>query len=373
MTVAATGGQGGLYTLSRKEGWRRYVDQPARVRPEQLTLAQLAALGGDAREDYNEARHDWHANFGIIKTPQLQALHDELAEIVATNRQDPDRVRGAAVIDALPGLGKTTIANTFARDFDRAQMRHRGVLTPDGHERLPVFRVGLTSRTTLRTLNRMICDFYGHPGTERANAAQLASYAVDCVLSCDTRVGVIDDIHFIDPHRKDGVEVSNHLKWLANELPVTFIYAGVGLAQRRLFAEGFTGEHAALAQTARRWTRLELPPFHISSNTGRREWLGLLKATERQLVLARNRSGMLVDIADYLFARSTGHIGSFVTLITRGCFRAIRTSVEQLTVDLLDTVRIDVASEQARDELAAAFAAGRLSTKPRAAARAKAS
>jgi hypothetical protein len=370
MTTALS--EHGLYTLSRKEGWRRYVDQPVRVRPEPLTVNQLAALGGQAREDYDEARHDWHANFGIIKTPQLQALHDELAEIVATNRQDPDRVRGAAVIDALPGLGKTTIANTFARDFDRAQLRRRGILTADGHERLPVFRVGLTSRTTLRTLNRMICDFYGHPGTERANAAQLASYAVDCVLSCDTRIGIIDDIHFIDPYRKDGVEVSNHLKWLANELPVTFIYAGVGLAERRLFAEGFIGEQAVLAQTARRWTRLELPPFHIASNAGRRGWVGLLKATERQLVLARNRPGMLAEIADYLFARSTGHIGSFVTLITRGCFKAIRTGVEQLTTELLDSVRIDVASEQARGELDAAFAAGRLTATPRT-ARAKAS
>jgi hypothetical protein len=26
-----------------------------------------------------------------------------------------------------------------------------------------------------------------------------------------------------------GVEVSDHLKWLANQLPVTFIYAGVGV------------------------------------------------------------------------------------------------------------------------------------------------
>jgi hypothetical protein len=46
--------------------------------------------------------------------------------------------------------------------------------------------------------------------------------------------------------------VSNHLKWLANELPVTFIYAGVGLAERRLFAEGLTGDSAVMAQTARR-------------------------------------------------------------------------------------------------------------------------
>src|SRR6266404_5369349 len=318
-----------LYSLSRKEGWRRYVDAPARQRPEPLTAGQLAALGGRAREDYDEARHDWHANFGILRTPQLAAVHDELELIVAAGRCDPDRVRGAAVIDALPGLGKTTAVNSFARGFD--------------HERIPVFRVGLTSNTTLRTLNRMICEFYGHPGAGRASAAQLASQAVDCVMSCESGVGIIDDLHFIDPRRKDGLDVSNHLKWLANELPVTFLYAGVGLAGRGLFAEGLTGANAALAQTGRRWTRLELPPFGIVSEQGRRDWQGLLKATERQLVLARARPGMLTGLADYLFERTSGHIGSFITLITRGCITAIRSGQEDLT---------------------AAFTAGRLSAAP---------
>lgn len=125
----------------------------------------MTGLGEDARQDYAEARHDWDANFGILKTPQLAGIHEELDQIVATNRQDPDRVRGAAVIDALPGLGKTTIANSFARGFDRTQIRRHGERTGEGHERLPVLRVGLTSKTTLRTLNRMICEFYGHPGT----------------------------------------------------------------------------------------------------------------------------------------------------------------------------------------------------------------
>lgn len=355
----------GLYSLSRKEGWRRWVDSPARQRPEPLTRAQLAALSHDARDDYDEARHDWHANFGILKTPQLAAVHDELEQIVATNRQDPDRIRGAAVLDALPGLGKTTIANVFARDFDRVQRRRLGELTEEGHERLPVFRVGLTSRTTLRTLNRMICQFYGHPGTDRANAAQLATFAVDCVLSCDTRLGIIDDLHFIDVSRRDGVEVSNHLKWLSNELPVTFIYAGVGLAERRLFAEGLSGDNAVLAQTARRWTRLQLPPFVITTDTGRRHWLSLLKATERQLVLADAHPGMLTDLADYLFARSSGHIGSFITLIIRGCWKAIRHRHERLTAELLDTVRIDEASEAARAALHAAFTTGTLTTATR--------
>jgi hypothetical protein len=353
----------GLYSLSRKEGWRRWVDTPPRQRPDALTRAQLAVLGPEARADYDEARHDWHANFGILKTPQLAAICDELEQIVATNRQDPDRIRGAAVLDALPGLGKTTIANTFARDFDRAQRHRLGELTDAGHERLPVFRVGLTSRTTLRTLNRMICEFYGHPGTGRANAAQLATFAVDCVLSCHTRIGIVDDLHFVDISRRDGVEVSNHLKWLSNELPVTFIYAGVGLAERRLFAEGLAGDNAVLAQTARRWTRLELPPFQITTDTGRRHWISLLKATERQLVLVDAHPGMLTGIADYLFARSSGHIGSFIMLIVRGCWKAIRRGEERLTVDLLDTIRIDEASEAARAALHAAFTAGTLTTR----------
>ena len=155
---------------------------------------------------------------------------------------------------------------------------------------------------------------------------------------------------------------------------MTFIYAGVGLAGRGLFAEGLTGANAVLAQTGRRWTRLELPPFEIVSGQGRRDWQGLLKATERQLVLARAHPGMLTGLAGYLFERTSGHIGSYITLITRGCFQAIRAGEEMLTAALLDSVRIDEASEQARRQLAAAFTAGRLSAttaarrKPKAAA-----
>ncbi|MEV7304334.1 TniB family NTP-binding protein [Streptomyces clavifer] len=348
--------QPSLFSLSRKEGWRRFADAPPRQRPETLTRAQLAALGEAAAEDYNDSRHDWHANFGIVQTPQLAGIHDELEQIVASNRQDGDRIRSAAVIDALPGLGKTTIANLFGRDFDRQQMRRLSTVTEAGHERIPVFRVGLTSNTTLRTLNRMICEYYGHPATDRANAAALASHALDCVLSCETQLGIIDDIHFIDLDRRDGLAVSNHLKWLANELPVTFIYVGVGLAERRFFADGLTGKNVALAQTARRWTRLGVDPFRLDTDQGRRHWRSLIKSTERQLVLAEHRPGMLLRNADYLFERTSGHIGSYFTLLMRGCYRAIRTGTESITREVLDGIRLDEASEQARKQLAATMA-----------------
>jgi hypothetical protein len=44
---------GALYSLSPKEGWRRYVDTPPRDRPEQLLPAQLKRLGDGAGEDYD--------------------------------------------------------------------------------------------------------------------------------------------------------------------------------------------------------------------------------------------------------------------------------------------------------------------------------
>jgi hypothetical protein len=75
------------------------------------------------------------------------------------------------------------------------------------------------------------------------------------------------------------------------------------------------------------------------------------------LVLARGRPGQLTCLSGYLFVRTGGHIGSLMTLVTRGCFKAIKTGGEQLSRELLDTVRIDEASERARVRLQAATGA----------------
>lgn len=332
------------YSLSRKEGWRRFVDTPPRTRPEPLTRAQVRALSDDAADEYRDRLADWHANFGTIGTPQVLQVREELDLIVASNRQDGDRVRGAAALDGHPGLGKTTIVNLFGREYDRRQRGRFGQLTEAGDERIPVFRVGLTSNTTLRTLNLMICEFYGAIGPSHPSAAQLTRIALDRVLACETGVGIVDDIHFVNQSSKDGIAVNNHLKWLANELPITFVFAGVGLEKRRFFEEGLTGESVALAQTARRWTRLTVEPFESHDPA----WTQLIKRIEAHLVLAEARPGDLVGLADYLFERTGGHIGSLITLISRGCYKAIGRGEDRLSRDLLDGLRIDEAAEKSR-------------------------
>ena len=352
------------YTLSRQAGWFARVEPPLRTAPARHTREQLDALDPVQRRRYDEQRAVWHANLGPIVTPQMQTLFCELDEIVGSNRQDGDRVRGAAVLSALPGLGKSTIAVCYGVRYHREQIDLYGERTPEGHLRVPVAYLALTSSTTMRSLNSALCRFFDHPGWAKGNAGLLAERATDCVLSCQTRLIIIDDVHFLDMNRRDGREVANHFKWLQSQFPVTFMFVGVGILERQMLSEGLCAADAAMAQTARRWTALSLGPFEIATDQGRRTWRRLLLAIERDLVLSDARRGMLADrLGDYLYARSTGHFASLMTLISRGCWRAIHTGTEQLTVELLDQVRNDEAAEQARQELATAFERGLLTTR----------
>ena len=352
-------------TLARKEGWQRFVDTADRVPPEPLTRTEIEALGENAYEDYNRQRREWHANLGPIKTPQLAALHEDLWDIVDSNAQDGDKAKGAIAIDAFPGLGKTTSVLAFAKDLHRREIKAEGAQTSAGHERWPVCRVGLTGNTGMLDFNRAMLSFFAHPGVSRGNAAQFAHRAMDNVLACESRVLIVDDLHFLRWRNTTGVEISNHFKYIANEFPVTLIFIGVGLAARGLFSEGCSYEDAVLAQTGRRTTQLDMRPFTVDNDEGRREWRQLLLTLEKRIVLADKHPGMLADdLSDYLFARSTGHIGSLMTLINRGCQRAVRTGVERIDIELLDRVKNDTAAEKARQELHAAIEARRITTKP---------
>ena len=354
-------------TLARKEGWAAFVNAVPRQRPESLTRSAIRALGDAAANGYNLRRREWHANLGPLKTPQLAALHEDLWDILDSNLQDGDKAKGAVAIDSAAGLGKTTAALAFGKDFHLREVAERGPRTAEGDERWPVCRVGLTGNTTMKDFNLAMLEFFAHPGVTRGTAAQYIRRALDCVLLCDVRLLIVDDLHFLRWRLSSGVEISNHLKYIANEFPVTLLLIGVGLEAGGLLSEGRSYSDAVLAQTGRRTTVLDMRPFLVSTEEGRREWRQLLLAIEERLVLADTTPGMLAEhLSDYLYARSTGHIGSLMTLINRGCQRAVRTGTERLTASLLDNVKNDAAAEKARQELDAAIRARNITTTPRA-------
>ncbi|WNB85786.1 AAA family ATPase [Cellulomonas sp. ATA003] len=280
-----------------------------------------------------------------MQTAQLTRAYGVIDQVMASNRRDSDKLRGAVVIDAAPALGKTTIATRYARDFHRKTIRRLGNRTPDGHQRLPVVYVPLNAGTTLKDLNLKLLRFYGHPAATRATRGELGALAVDCVQSCQTQVIVIDDLHFIDFKHRNGHEVSNHLKGLANEMPVTFIYVGVRLREKKFFDEGLLGQDAAYAQTSRRATRCEVAPFAIHTTAGARAWTALLAALEQHVLLAEPRPGMLTDHATQLHRRTQGCIGSLTNLLDRVCYLAIATGAETITTELITQVTTDNAAQ----------------------------
>src|ERR1700730_11867926 len=199
-------------TPSRKEDFLLFAETPPRTQPEQLTLRQVKALSEEARADRARRLRVWHANLGPFETPQLADLHEDMWDIIDSTEQ--------------------------------------GGFTPDGHERVPVCRVGLTGNTSMKDLNRSLLEFYGHSGRHRGTTAQMAHRALDCVQSCHCRLLIIDDLHFLRWGRTNGIEVSNHFKYIANEFPVTLLMVGVGLEGKGLFSEGDSFDDAPLAQTA---------------------------------------------------------------------------------------------------------------------------
>lgn len=333
------------YQLSRKQGWNAFVSSGPRDDFEVLTRQQMDALPADHLEDYNEARMVWNANLPTVKTAQLKAAYRVIDQVMASNRRDSDRLRGSVVIDAEPGLGKTTIATRYARDFHQKVYQRVGPQTPDGHQRLPVAFVPLSAGITLKGLNQQILRFYGHPAVDRASTSKLGALAVDCVSSCQTRLIVIDDLHFIDFRHRHGAEVSNHLKGLANEMAVTFIYVGVKLKEKRFFDEGLVGEQAAYAQTGRRATSCPVAPFSIKSETGFRGWIGLLRALENHIKLAEAQPGMLVDHAKELHRRTQGRLVSLTNLLDRVAYLAITSGAETVNADLIAATTIDNAAQ----------------------------
>jgi hypothetical protein len=334
------------YTLSRKQGWDRFVHAAPRRSFDVLSRTDMAQLSAEELEDYNEARLVWNANLPTVRTQQLTAAYSIIDQVMASNRRDAASLRGSVVIDALPGLGKTTIATRYAREFHLRQYRRDGPETTSGHQRLPVAFIPLSAGMTLKNLNQKLLEFYGHPAASRTSRAQLGSLAVDCVLSCETRLIVIDDLHFINFRHRNGSEVSNHLKWLANEMPVTFIFVGVGLEERKFFDEGLLGEDAIYAQTSRRATRCLVVPFTIRSTSGFRAWVDLLKTLEAHIKLADARPGMLTDLAKPIYLRTQGNIASLTNLLDRACYQAITSGVETINADLIKHATIDNAAQR---------------------------
>lgn len=113
------------------------MNTAAREPLEQLNRAEMSRQSAEELEDYTEARMVWNANLPTVKTHQLSSAFAIIDQVMASNRRDADRLRGSVVIDAAPGLGKTTIATRREDHFVKIIVDTDAGLILGAHLRVP--------------------------------------------------------------------------------------------------------------------------------------------------------------------------------------------------------------------------------------------
>src|SRR5258705_418098 len=155
------------------------------------------------------------------------------------------------VISGMSGTGKTTALTQLGRAHELAIRRR----FPDDGDRLPVIYVTVPPAATPRMLAVEFARFLGLEFPARANVTDITDAV--CSVAAHTRVDLVlvDEIHNISLATRAGAEVSDQLKYFAERLPATFIYAGVEVVAQGLFA-GARGR-----QIAGRFTVVAAVPF----------------------------------------------------------------------------------------------------------------
>jgi hypothetical protein len=328
--------------------WRHFVNEPAPIRPALITMAAYQAMSNAERSKYNEQRRMYHARFGPIVTPSLKAVHEDALETASVNYWAPPGARTGLVLDGYGTLGKSTIITHLGRRYEQTVRRKQNLVgeeLPNGNLYVPVVYINLPSKLTLKAFNRRAVNYFNIPAPLSADEDWLSERIIRAASDCGTSLFIIDDVHFIKMGNRSGEAINNHLKWLANYISATFVYAGIDLKGTKLFSEGASREREATSQTKRRFKRFEISPFEDGSD----EFLGLLAAFEQHLVLLKHEPGILTEkLAGYVYNRTNGFIGAISQLVRGGALRAILQGEERLSRPLLDKIILDYGAEEGR-------------------------
>ncbi|UAK36159.1 MULTISPECIES: TniB family NTP-binding protein [Nocardia] len=320
--------------LTTKEGWRRFVE----FDPEPPTPSEPAAatpLSPRHKAAIAELRRDYHGQLPLVNTPTIRQVLRTGRMLIQLNRGQVSARRGL-ILSGASGTGKTTALTQLGRTHERAtRKRHLG---PAGHNRIPVVYVTVPPAATARMLAVEFARFFGLEFGSRANMPDIVNAVCATAARTNVELVLVDEIHNLNLATRSGAEVSDQLKYFAERLPATFAYAGIEVEAQGLFA-GVRGR-----QIAGRFTLIASTAFAYGTSDQRDTWRALVASLENMLELDRHKPGTLVGLAEYLYQRTGGMIGTLSQLIRGAAILAIDDGSEKITRDLLDEIPVDYAA-----------------------------
>ena len=111
-------------------------------------------------------------------------------------------------------------------------------------------------------------------------------------------------------------------------------------------------------QIAGRFTVVAAVPFAYGTAEQRANWHALVAAVESTLRLGDHVAGTLPEMAEQLYRRSRGMIGSLSQLVRGAAILAIDDGTEKITAELLDLVPVDYAAQRCDNPIRASRLVG---------------
>ncbi len=326
------------FPLTTREGWQRFTDTgPAE--PKLLSGSDLELLSDADRMAYDHGRADYHSRLIVVATPTIKQVYAAGRRLVLLNRHQISARRGLIVTGAA-GTGKTTAVTQLGRNHELL-LRHRlGRQAVTG--RMPVVYVTVPPAATPKMLASEFARFAGVPVRRSQNQADITNAVCDVLARLGVDLVLVDEIHNLNLATRAGADASDQLKYLAERIPATFIYAGVNVEGSGLFA-GTRGQ-----QIAGRFGVITCQAFPYGTAAQRQQWQALIATLEQSLRLHRHQPGQLLRLDAYLHERTDGMIGSLSHLIRGAAVEAILDGTEKITRDTLDRIGLDHAAETTR-------------------------
>jgi len=101
---------------------------------------------------------------------------------------------------------------------------------------MPVVYVTVPPAATPKMLAAEFARFAGVPvDSRRQNQADITNAVCDVLARLRTDLVLVDEIHNLNLATRAGADASDQLKYLAERIPATFVYAGINVEGSGLF------------------------------------------------------------------------------------------------------------------------------------------